>query len=318
MTFAVKKIEVVLNYPKHWIKQYPDVGFLYETMLDYLKNHPKVTLKINDKFRKLIKTEGIFLGAHTRFTGKNVWNIKKGYLPGYFYFDKSGFSAWAHLAQYEDQYKDQIEKVSVEQADLTYRRLKSEYVDTKVSKWDQADTAFVPNYKYVFVATQVLNDWTQEAAYLKTHDMASAVIEAYRDTDTIVVIKIHPKAGSQGREFKEQNTHHKHVVFTDANIHEIIPGAERVYTCNSGVGLESLLHLKTVITTGDCDYKLCTHTCKTIEDIMKVRDKELVIDSLYIKKFLTFFFDEYLLDARTVKQIRNRLQTILALADDNR
>jgi len=41
---------------------------------------------------------------------------------------------------------------------------------------------------------------------------------------------------------------------SDASVHDLISGANAVFTVNSGVGLEALLHGRPVVVTGECDY----------------------------------------------------------------
>ena len=44
----------------------------------------------------------------------------------------------------------------------------------------------------------------------------------------------------------------------NANVHDLISRARGVFTINSGVGFESLIHGKPVVTFGNCDYRWAT------------------------------------------------------------
>lgn len=41
---------------------------------------------------------------------------------------------------------------------------------------------------------------------------------------------------------------------SDASVYDLISGANTVFTVNSGVGLEALLHGRPVVVTSECDY----------------------------------------------------------------
>jgi capsule polysaccharide export protein KpsC/LpsZ len=49
-----------------------------------------------------------------------------------------------------------------------------------------------------------------------------------------------------------------YVFCLQANVHDLIAGSRGVFTINSGVGFESLIHGKPVVTFGNCDYRWVT------------------------------------------------------------
>ena len=59
-----------------------------------------ITLDVSTNIKRIYQeTNSIFLAWHNHGTTKNTWFIKSGYMPNYFYFDKTGYSGWAELAE---------------------------------------------------------------------------------------------------------------------------------------------------------------------------------------------------------------------------
>ena len=49
-----------------------------------------------------------------------------------------------------------------------------------------------------------------------------------------------------------------YIYLIDGNIHKLVTQSTGVFVINSGVGFESLIHGKPVVTFGNCDYKWAT------------------------------------------------------------
>lgn len=80
------------------------------------------------------------------------------------------------------------------------------------------------------------------------------------ETGMKVVFKIHPGFYSEEIETAalKRAAAHPLVFCLDENVHALIQEAEGVFVLNSGVGFESLIHGKPVVTFGNCDYRWAT------------------------------------------------------------
>ncbi len=76
-------------------------------------------------------------------------------------------------------------------------------------------------------------------------------------------------------------------------------------TVNSGVGMESLLHLKTVISTGKSDYSCATTTIKTEEELEQILTCIPQPDEKLIKRFLYHYKINHLFKANEINKIRS-------------
>ncbi len=303
----MKKVpEIVLNYPLVWINEYNDVKLMYNNLIKVI-GEMDINLRINNDFKRKIKTNGIQLSCHTNFTDDNIWNLKKNYILGYFYFDKSGYSGWADIANKD--YSSKINEVNDEDVKSFFNEFSSNYIGNNISKYKQNNKEFKCDSKYVFVATQLLTDTVGKLAYINTVDLVKHVVEMYKGSDTKVVVKIHPK--ETNKSLYDFLKNHDHAIVSDSSIHSIVPNCEKVYVVNSGVGFESLLHLKPVITTGKNDYSYVTHEVKTKEDLFKTISLSNKVDELSIKKYMYYMLKEYFVKVDCLDSIRKKLNTVV-------
>jgi capsule polysaccharide modification protein KpsS len=75
-----------------------------------------------------------------------------------------------------------------------------------------------------------------------------------------VVFKLHPgqMPAEVVEEVKKWTASSSNVFLMNENVHSLISGAHAVIVINSGVGFESLIHGKPVVTLGACDYQWVT------------------------------------------------------------
>ena len=140
--------------------------------------------------------------------------------------------------------------------------------------------------KFVFFPCQIPHDQT-----IKLHSDIS-VPEALEKTIEIaislkmpLIVKPHPQNKVAMQPLLEivKKHHAKGIYWVDGiNVHQLLSACEAVFTVNSGVGMEALLHWKPVYTFGRADYASVSHDmskgCFNWED----REK-------YIEKIPAFF-----------------------------
>lgn len=193
-------------------------------------------------------------------------NFKESALPGYFRFDRLGFSGWEERHPLP---KDM--EIPSEQIDAAFNALKHKYVDKRVSKYEQrmVDEATLPD-RFLLAALQVPDDTVMSLASMQMDDWLDTLVMACEAAGTHLVIKSHPldrSATTRARVSRLQDRG-SHVFVSQTAIHHLLERAEAVVTVNSGVGVEALLHLKPVITIGASDYSAVAHQVSSQAELM--------------------------------------------------
>jgi len=140
-------------------------------------------------------------------------------------------------------------------------RLKSRIRDN-TSKFDQPKRGPLPfDYRnYVFFPCQLPHDetikyhsdWSVEKA-LET------VLKWCLTHGKMCVIKGHPVNPGSMKPLRDITNRYPHVWVDNVSIHDLIENAHLITTVNSGVGLESIIHEKKVLTFGRADYDIVTY-----------------------------------------------------------
>lgn len=264
----------------------------------------------------------IFLSKHSAGAGNSTWHIKKAYLPNYVYFDRTGYSGWAELANNVALFAASQE-VGNDVAERFFVSLYDETVRANSSKYRQSDSDFLqPHRRFIFLPLQLSYDSVMQLSRVDFY----VFYETLRDWAAVrgydLVVKPHPLAkenpynkrtDQRTEEIVNDSALHSHVHLTNASIHKVLPLCSAVFCINSGVGIEALIHQKPVYTAGHCDYHWATHV---INDSMSLNDIEEPLDSrlheVELKRFLYYFFRECLIDVRFPERVRARLQVAIA------
>jgi len=236
------------------------------------------------------------LGHHNYNNQRNVWTIKRGYLTGYLYFDKRGYSGWSEgLRKYNPEAK-------YSEKDIEKTLIKTQYyVDNNISKIPQPKITNIPKKPYVIVFEQKPGDSVSKLSYIRTEKLGKLVTEAYKDTDINVYIKAHPGIRQKGRNRRR---------LVEGSIHELIKDADAIYTVNSGTGFEALLQGKQVYTAGGNDYSIMTTVVKSAEDIYNTRFQEAP-SMKKIGHFLHYCLTEHFVDAFDKKSIAKKVDRVI-------
>jgi hypothetical protein len=213
---------------------------------------------------------------HTITECENVINIKPFYLSKYFYFDRNGYSGWSEMAK----------GYSVEPSGDFNRRFKyitNDYISNNNSKYKQPRNSRdeLPE-KFVFLAAQVTNDSVSNLARVPVYELIENASKILPKLGYDLVIKRHPRCNNNKvetllKKLKEQ----KNIHIYNGSIHHAISNSKAVLAVNSGVGFESLLHDKPVITSGYSDYEAATYPIKEsgelsiIDDVVSGHEKRI-------------------------------------------
>jgi len=234
------------------------------------------------------------------------------YYPWMFVVDRNGWSAAS--SQYPIQYNVSADELA--DSFILYRQrlleghLTSKFPQNKKSKTrkliEDGSIPFIRNFlgfrivrPYIFLPLQIPHD--QSIQYFSDVSMLELVeyLSAWANKNSIAVImKPHPanmKAMEQFRCFVDN----RNIFWSEAHIHDLIFHATAVYTINSGVGFESLLHIKPVVTFGKVEYDCVTHNAKLsdLDNAWKYcLDKyKLNLENRY-REFFNWFVNKYVID----------------------
>lgn len=292
-------MKIIIARPQEWIEQskartakiwFHDVETLYDSIPKVCKSlNLEYEVRTNIKPGSLINIKNsIFLGHHTYGPQKNVWHIKKGYVPGYMYWDKKGYSGWSEaLENYSTElnYGDEVQT----------EKLMNKYIIENSSKIKQPDKTKIPDHPYILVLGQRPHDTVAAHSYIDTINLSKLVNEAYKNTGIKVYTKPHPM--SLNTRFIGKTI--------QGSIHSLISGARAIYTVNSGSGFEALFHKKQVFTSGACDYSKVSTVVKNLQDIKNTMHKGP--NKRAIIHFLTYCFNEHFVNCYDKYSIERKI-----------
>jgi Capsule polysaccharide biosynthesis protein len=306
---VLKKPSFFVSRPDEWMEKKPwlqeDNIALYEK-IERVLNEEGYPYTVSGEIKITPETHDICLAHHTVMERPNVWNLKKGYLPGYINWDRTGYSGWAEMANSERLFQES-QRLGLEECVRFFEPFAKRYIESNASKFPQAAAAgpFQAPRPYVFVACQRPHDTVSQLSRIGTVELAQAVAEAFQGSGCTVVIKKHPRDEIMRTHKLERMPH---VLLSEDSIHHIIPGSSAVITVNSGVGFEALLHLKPVFTSGHCDYHWVTTKLASREDVQNIPERlGQPPPRDQIIKFVTYMLKEYFVNAYDLDSVRKKV-----------
>ena len=159
---------------------------------------------------------------------------------------------------------------------------------------------------------QVRTDIVSSLTYISCIDLLRLLVEICPN-DIKIVVKRHPycKSFEIYEEIKKLEENKK-IIVTNSSVHSIIKNCEAVFTANSGVGFEALMHLKPVYTTGISDYIYAvSKVLKSKKDIEEVLNNDFTLNRQKILKFLYFYNAYYVVNCTDVVNIESKLNSWL-------
>lgn len=185
----------------------------------------------------------------------------------------------------------------------------------KLSLAELKAEGLVPDGPYIFFPLQIPHD--QSIRYFSDVaeiDVVSALLAWAKERGIAVVLKPHPANLKSMQPFEALAREHG-AVWSDANIDDLITHAAAVYTINSGVGFESLLRLKPVVTFGRAEYDCVTFNARpdALDDAWRhcQQTEAAALEARY-RRFFDWFIDGYAIDLSRPEAAMARLK---ALAD---
>ncbi|MGO2018228.1 capsular polysaccharide export protein, LipB/KpsS family [Psychrobacter sp.] len=244
------------------------------------------------------KTDFKAISYHTfnEVDNPNWLHVQESTLAGRCSVDTQGFAGYSKMANDFSKIEEYTSNIDQSTLDENFNYLYQEYVVNNVSKYHQNEKAFVSEGEYVFVALQVLTDIVADIAFFDGIQMLKTIAEYYKNTATKVVVKRHPYCNSLSMQVLiETLVSEGSIVVSDASIHNIIENAKAVFVVNSGVGFESLMHLKPVVVCGQCDYAYAvSNQVKTPTELLRCLETDnFSVNEKKVKKLLYYYANIY-------------------------
>jgi len=251
----------------------------------------------------------LLISVHTVGVARNVVRLKESYLPGIYYFDRSGYSGWAELA-----YNTCLQKEAVnyhpESSPFFVEKIRSEKCRLNTSKYKQPNPEgelqlnTLGNDSYILLPLQTSDDVVARLSSVNQLSLAEALADIAQKINVPLVIKRHPFCNDHKVEsvIERLQKDYKGVYVSSCSINSLIAGAKGVVTVNSGVGFEALVMGVPVITAGRSDYSFVTHNISKIEDLPLLPDMLNINNLSKINNMINFFVNEYCLDCGNIKK----------------
>ncbi len=229
-----------------WIKKIINFKYLKKPNLPFVSK--KLT---NSDFE-------FFEHTITKNENQNIINIKPFYLTNHYYFDKMGFSAWSEIVSLKHSFLFKNNN----NTNLFFKKYYDNIVLNNLSKYNQPQKNLLelPN-KYFFLPLQLVDDTVNKLCEHSTENLLKRFLNFFSKSHENLIIKRHPKCKSQIITNILNNIDEKNILVLDGSIHDLISKCSAVLVNNSGVGFESLFHLKPVYTFGRSDYQI---VCRNI------------------------------------------------------
>lgn len=249
--------------------------------------------------------------ATLRDKGTRIVHFKAADLPGRTSLDPMGFAGWSSLARKSVQDLD-MGNVSTQEIDAFFMTTREQVLTFNQSKYAQQNADEALPERYVFVALQTIGDMVQRNAYLPMLSMLDMVVARFRQSGYQVVIKRHPRCRSRRvTAALRKAAKAPHVTISQGSIHKLLAGAEAVFTVNSGVGSESLIHETPLYCFGASDYGAVAHHIRSDADLLASTSPiRSSCSAAERRRFLYYYRNIH--QFHQADQLRDRLSALIA------
>lgn len=207
---------------------------------------------------------------HTTGNAAGWLHFKDSLVPGYFRADSSGYSGWSELASLKSL-PEEVLSVPQRMIETTWKELQDKVIASGASKYPQPGSRTLESSPpYILFPLQVVTDTVAGLANIPMLRVLDILVRETPRMGCRLLVKRHPMCRSELVErHLARAAQHAHVQVLDHNIHDMIIHSIGVVTLNSGVGFESLLHGKNVITAALSEYRLATDYVETEADLVR-------------------------------------------------
>jgi hypothetical protein len=297
--------------------------------------HEKVVPNIGIRVCNELMSADLVLYTHSHagevrgFTGPQ-WFIKStGPTQLHATLDPLGYGPYSSIT-YKRPSFEQVAQTAV---DKWFEKKVPTWIEQRSTKWgaDILKYARVVEDDYVLVIGQTLADATVAGMWFGDYLNAlnNVIFTLAQITDLPIVVKLHPWTDGvsqydqdgkplpptshdltpQLREKFESISPNIHVYTGMGSVHDFLPKARCVILCNSGAGLEALLHKKPVISWGFPEYHWVTYDLRHLYDLHRALQLDW-FDERKAKQFIYWYVERYAFDS--AKGALRRVRDLLA------
>lgn len=236
-------------------------------------------------------------------------HVQEAPLAGHCSMDHAGFAGFSSIARDFATIERATAAIPRGELESNHRKLVDRFVRGNVSKYTQAEEAVELPERYVFLPMQIQTDIVADLAFVDGLELLRTLADFYDGTGISVVVKRHPFCHSVSVQTTlEELAASGKIVVSSASVHSLITGAETVYTVNSGVGLEALLQLKRVVTTGHSDYAYAASVAHGPDELVQLARRPPEVDITKILRFLHFYTNRWLVSVDAPDAVQRRLR----------
>lgn len=242
----------------------------------------------------------------------NILRYKDGYLNNMITFDSKGHSGWSSLCG--ENIEEILCHINHTKATQFFHQLKKNHIQKNQSKYTQPNEDNFPfPKKFIFFPLQTVSDSVMLHSYFNPIELLQNIVQILHKKKIALVVKRHPRCeNSELAKLLTQYEKEKKIIIFNGSIHQAIAKADTIYTINSGVGFESLLHLKPVVTFGKSDYMSMTKNITSLDAIEKNPLYRLTKEiKSKIKSFVYYYATEKSIFIDDEKQIEKFIDTII-------
>jgi len=247
----------------------------------------------------------------------NIIRYKDGYLNNMITFDSKGHSGWSSLC--DKDINEILHPVNPKKATQFFKKLSANHIHNNQSKYTQPNEDNFPfPKKFIFFPLQTLSDSVMLHSYFNPIELLHNIVQIVNKKNIPLVVKRHPRCENiELTQLLKKYEKEKKLIIFNGSIHKAIAKADTIYTINSGVGFESLLHLKPVVTFGKSDYMSMTRNITSLDEIEEnplyrlTKEQKSKIKSFvyyYITEKSIFIDDEIEIEKFIDKLITNYLK----------
>lgn len=184
----------------------------------------------------------------------NILRYKDGYLNNMITFDLQGHSGWSSLCN--EDIDTILKGIKKQKATQFFKKLSTNHIQNNQSKYQQPnENNFTFPKKFIFFPLQTVSDSVMLHSYFNPIELLQNIVQILNKKNIPLVVKRHPRCENiELAQLLKKYEKEKKLIIFNGSIHNAITKADTIYTINSGVGFESLLHLKPVVTFGKSDY----------------------------------------------------------------
>lgn len=220
-------------------------------------------------------------------------NLGTAYLADFYYCDPKGL-------YFESSLNDRPfhpDKIDPNAAARFMARLRSDYVIQRRSRYAQAPQTVDFGQGHIAVFLQDWSEPIERSRHMDGFEMIRAVLAARAGRQ--VIVKPHPR--NKGLETFEIQAFlakkHPEVLFSEANVHDILAGAAVSVSISSSVAVEGFLHGVPAILFGKSDLHPCAVTVQHAKEWPDALRRALAQDWPF-DRFLLWFLQRHCIDTK--------------------